>query len=211
MILPRWWKSTPMELNSRLYQPTAAPTIRRPSEMWSMVASSLARMHGIAHRHDEDAGADLDLARARRDGGEDRQRLVDREVGIDAEQNVVPGPDRLVAQLLHAHAVVDQRPRARHLRVLGEVAHGDAELGLLLLGHRCSSRTCHPGACRRGGPCSQLAPACVDLTLAHPRSTRRRDDCVTPCRAARGRARAGRPARRRAAARPSRHARRTAA
>ena len=100
-----------------------------------MVASSLARMHGIAHRQHQDAGADLDLAGARRHGGQDGQRLVDREVRLDAEQDVVPRPQRLVAQLLHAHAVLDQRLRARHLRILGEVAHGDAELGLLLLGH----------------------------------------------------------------------------
>ena len=47
MILPRWWKSAPSESNSRLYQPTAAPTISRPLEMWSMVASSLASSTGL--------------------------------------------------------------------------------------------------------------------------------------------------------------------
>ena len=47
MILPRWVKSAPSESNSRLYQPTAAPTSRRPLEMWSMVASSLARITGL--------------------------------------------------------------------------------------------------------------------------------------------------------------------
>ena len=97
----------------------------------------LGQDHGIAHRHHQDAGADLDLGGAGGDRGQDGQRLVDREVRLDAEQDVVPRPQRLVAQLLHAHAVVDQRLRARHLRILGEVAHRDAELGLLLLGHDC--------------------------------------------------------------------------
>ena len=99
-----------------------------------MVASSLARITGLRIGMHQDAGADLDLGGAGGDRRQDGQRLVDREVGIDAEQDVVPGPDRLVAQLLHPHAVVDQRLRARHLRILGEVAHGDAEHGLLSSG-----------------------------------------------------------------------------
>ena len=47
MILPRSWKSTPIALNSRLYQPTAAPTIRRPFEIRSRLPSSLARITGL--------------------------------------------------------------------------------------------------------------------------------------------------------------------
>ena len=49
------------------------------------------------------------------------------KVRIDAEQDVIPDPERIEAELLHPHAVVDQRLRVGHLGIRGEVARGDAE------------------------------------------------------------------------------------
>ena len=47
--------------------------------------------------------------------------------GCDAEQHVIPDPERVEAELLHLHAVLDQRVGVRHFRIRGEVARGDPE------------------------------------------------------------------------------------
>src|SRR5262249_35311497 len=92
----------------------------------------LGEEDGIAHGHDQDTGANLDFLGARGHGGEDGQRLVNWKARVDAEQDVVPGPQRFVAQFLCADAVFDQLLRAWHLRMPREIAHCDAEYGRLL-------------------------------------------------------------------------------
>ena len=92
----------------------------------------LGQHHRVARRQDEDAGAQADPAGARRDRGQHRQRIEDRETGIDPEQDMVPYPDRLVSQLLHTHPELDQTLRVRHLRIRGEVLHGDADSACVL-------------------------------------------------------------------------------
>ena len=141
MILPRWVKSTPRESNSRLYQPTAAPSDQAAVRDMVDGRQLLGQDHRIAHRHHQDAGAELDLRGARRDRGEDDQRLVDREVRIHAEQDVVPGPDRTRSRAPPCARRSRSALRARHLRILREVPHRDAELGLSFLAHRCPLRT----------------------------------------------------------------------
>jgi hypothetical protein len=87
----------------------------------------LGKNDRIAHRQDENAGAELDLLGPRCDRGEQRQGFNDRKVRLDAEQDVIPHPKRIEAHLLHFDAVFDQRLDVRHFRIGGEIWHGDAE------------------------------------------------------------------------------------
>ena len=82
---------------------------------------------GIAHRQHQDAGAELDPAGARGDGGQQRERLDNGKIRIDPKQDVIPHPKRVEAELLHSDPVFDQRLDIRHLRIGGEVLHRYAE------------------------------------------------------------------------------------
>ena len=87
----------------------------------------LGERDGIAQRQNENAGAELDALRAGGDAGQHRQRVDDREIWLDAEQHMIPHPDRIVAELLDPDAVFDQLLCVGHLRIGGEIARGDAE------------------------------------------------------------------------------------
>ena len=134
MILPRFSKGTPTESNSRLYQPDAMPRTRRPLEMRSIRGELLGEKHGVADRQHEDAGAELDVLGARGDRRQKRERVDDGEMRLDAEEDVVPHPERIEAELLHPHTVLDERRRVRQLGKGGEVPHGDSE-GVRESGH----------------------------------------------------------------------------
>ena len=92
-----------------------------------MLESCFASTTGLRRGKNEDAGPELDLVRARGDRRQQRERIDDRKVGIDAEQDVIPDPQRIEAELLHPHAVVHQCPCVRQGGVGREVACGDAE------------------------------------------------------------------------------------
>jgi hypothetical protein len=91
-------------------------------------AGELLREHDrVAKREDQDSGAELDAFCARSDRRQQRQGIDDRKVRTDAEEDVIPHPQRVEAKLLHPHAVVHERLCVRQGGVGGEVACGDPE------------------------------------------------------------------------------------
>src|SRR5581483_835169 len=91
-------------------------------------ATDLLGQHGrVAQRQDQDAGAELDPAGAHGDRREDRQRVDDREGRLDAQDDVVPGPQRLVAELLGALGVGQDLVDVGRLRRTDEVFDSQAE------------------------------------------------------------------------------------
>ena len=92
-----------------------------------MLESCLASVTGIAEGQHEDAGADLETARARGDAGQNGKGINNRKIRFDAEQNMVPNPDRIVTELLDLDAIVDERLCVRHFWIGGEVPRGDRQ------------------------------------------------------------------------------------
>src|SRR5262249_11165345 len=70
------------------------------------------------------------------DCSEKRQRLDDRKVRLDAEQDMIPHPKRVEAEMLHSHSVLDQRFDVRHLRIGGEIWHRGAECPIQTSHHK---------------------------------------------------------------------------
>ena len=92
-------------------------------------AERLGRDHGIPERQDEHAGAQLDPVRAGGDGAEHGDGVEDGEGRLDAEQDVVPGPERLEAEGLRPLGIGVERLHVGHLAGADEVAYGESELG----------------------------------------------------------------------------------
>ena len=90
----------------------------------------------IAHRQHENAGAELDLPGPCGHRGEQGQGLDDRKVRLDPEQDVIPDPQRVEAELFHPDPVFDQRLGVRHLRIGGEILHRDAECPIQTSHHK---------------------------------------------------------------------------
>ena len=127
MILPRFSNGTPTASNSRLYQPDAMPMSSRPSESRSMLESCFASTTGLRSGSTRMPVPSLILlVRAAIAVSSVSESMIGK-VRIDAEQDVIPDPERVEAELLHPDAVVDQRLGVRHFRIGGEVARGDAE------------------------------------------------------------------------------------
>src|SRR4029077_6367453 len=62
-----------------------------------------------------------------REHGERRQRLQERERAPGAQEHVVPGPERVIAELLRAAPIGDDRVEVGHPRGGGEVLDGQSE------------------------------------------------------------------------------------
>ena len=182
MILPRCSKARPWRRTRACTSRPPRPRAAGRSEMWSMVASSLARITGLRIGSTRMPVPILILVVRAAIAVRMVSDSMDREVRLDAEQDVVPHPQRLEAQLLHAHAVVDQRLRVRHLRIRGEVAHGDAERLLLL--SACFIVCSDPSpfddrGSRRGSTSRRVEPLGVELAQ-HRRARPRVGGSVDP-------------------------------
>ena len=101
MILPRFSNGTPTASNSRLYQPDAMPMTSRPLGEQVHAGSCFASTTGLRSGSTRMPVPSLIRLRARSDGGEQRQRIDDRKIRLDPEQDVVPDPERVEAELLH--------------------------------------------------------------------------------------------------------------
>ena len=137
MILPRRSKGTPIGVELALVPARGHAHEEAPVRELVDARELLRQEHGVAQRQHEDAGAELDTARARCNCGQHGERFDDRKVRLDPEQHVIPDPERIVAELLSLYAVLDEAASIGHLRVCGEIARGNA-VSAIETGHRLS-------------------------------------------------------------------------
>jgi len=100
-----------------------------PARDHVQAAQGLGGDHGIAEGQHEHARAELDLAGPRRHGAEGGDRVDDGEGGLDAQEDVVPGPQRLEAERLGALGVGVEARDIRDLAGTDEIADGQTEVG----------------------------------------------------------------------------------
>src|SRR5947209_16266168 len=120
----------------------------------------LCQRHRIAQRQDKHAGAEFYLFCTCGDRRQRRQRVEDRKARLDPEQDVIPDPDRIEAEFLHPHAVVDELLGVRHLRIGGEIARGDAERAAQCSLHACVSKSAQAVNRRSGSSRRSVESSC---------------------------------------------------
>ena len=115
--------------------------MRRPSERWSMLESCLASVTGLRRgRTRTPVPIFKRLVRAAMPVSTVSELMIGK-VRLNAKQYVVPYPDRVVAELLDADAILDELFRVGHFRIGGEIARGDAKrLGETLHQHSSGTR-----------------------------------------------------------------------
>src|SRR5262249_40388404 len=109
-------------------------------------AEGLGGDHRVAQWQHEHAGAELDPGRAGGHRAEGGDGVEDRKGRLDAEDHVVPRPQRLEVEGLGALGVGVQRGDVGHLAGAHEVPDGQAVAGHALL----SIAPAYPRNCRSG-------------------------------------------------------------
>ena len=126
MMLPRFSKGTPTASNSRLYQPDAMPTMRRPFDIWSMLESCFASTSGFLSGKTSTPVPSLILLV--------RAATAVRSVNDSMMGKCGSTPSRIWShtqrdsktQLLHGDAIFDERRRVGEFGIRGEIPHGDS-------------------------------------------------------------------------------------
>ena len=78
-----------------------------PARDYVHAGELLGKDHRIPEWQNKNTSTEFDCARSCRDRGQERERVDDREVGLDPKQDVVPDPGRFEAELLDPLALFD--------------------------------------------------------------------------------------------------------